>query len=161
MRRIELFRRARLAAGAEISIGRRDAARSSGRLLFLALAAGCLAIAGCGRHGYDSGTVSGEVRIGGTPVPKGYITFTPTGKGQGPVTGAEIVNGKYRCEKVPLGKENVTFAAQAAQPTTVYDHVAKTTHEVPKNILPAKYRAGIPMEVAAGDNHHDFLMDAK
>jgi hypothetical protein len=100
--------------------------------------------------------VSGEVRIDGNAVPRGFITFSPTTKDQGPVVGAPIEDGKYRCDRVPVGNLTATFIAQAAEPTTVYDIVTKTKHEIPKNILPPEYNASVPVEIAAGNNHRDF-----
>jgi hypothetical protein len=116
----------------------------------------CIVFAGCGGAGYSSGTVSGDVRIDGAAVPRGFITFSPTTKNQGPVVGAPIEEGKYRCDRVPIGNVTVTFVAQAAEPTIVFDVANKTNHEIPKNILPPQYSAGIPVEITAGDNHRDF-----
>ncbi|HEY2149151.1 MAG TPA: hypothetical protein VGH32_14520, partial [Pirellulales bacterium] len=82
--------------------------------------------------------------------------FSPTAKNQGPVVAAPIEEGKYRCNRVPVGSVTVTFVAQAAEPTIVYDVVNKTNHEIPKDILPPRYNTGLPLEIAAGDNHHDF-----
>jgi hypothetical protein len=124
-------------------------------------AALCLFFAGCGGSPYNSGSVSGEVRIDGNAVPRGFITFSPTTKNQGPVVGASIEDGKYRCDRVPVGNLTATFIAQAAEPTIVYDIVTKTKHEIPKDILPPKYNAGLPVEIAAGNNHRDFDLKSR
>jgi hypothetical protein len=126
-----------------------------GRRLF-AIAPICLSLTGCGGPGYSSGAASGEVRIDGVAVPHGFITFTPTAKDQGPVVGAPIEDGKYRCERVPVGKLTVTFVAEGAEQTTVYDVATKTEHKIPKNILPSAYSGGLPVEMIAGDNRRDF-----
>ena len=68
----------------------------------------CSLLVGCGA-GNSNGAASGEVRIDGAAVPRGYITFTPSAKDQGPVVGAPIEDGKYRCERVPVGKLTVSF----------------------------------------------------
>ena len=122
----------------------------------LAIAPLCSLLVGCWGAGNSNGIASGEVRIDGAPVPRGYITFSPTGKAHGSVVGAPIEDGKYRCDRVPVGKLTVTFVAQAAETTKVYDVATKTNHEIPKNILPAGYEAGIPAEITAGENHLDF-----
>jgi hypothetical protein len=123
---------------------------------FVASVSLCLLFAGCGGAPYNSGSVSGEVRIDGEAVPRGFITFSPTSKNQGPVVGAPIEEGKYHCDRVPVGNITVTFAAQAAEPTIIYDVATKTKHEIPKNILPSEYDAGLQIKIVAGDNHRDF-----
>lgn len=112
-------------------------------------------LGGCGGDGYEHAAVHGTVSIDGQPVPKGSITFTPTEQGQGPGVGAEIVDGKYRCEKVALGKVRVTFIAQAAEVTTVRDMVSGTDREVPKNILPPGF-TGLDYEVQPGEQEKNF-----
>jgi hypothetical protein len=122
----------------------------------LAIASLCALLVGCWGAGNSTGIASGEVRVDGAPVPRGYITFSPTGKEHGSVVGAPIENGKYRCEHIPVGKLTVTFVAQAAEPTTVYDVATKTNREIPKNILPPADETGRPAEITAGENHLDF-----
>jgi hypothetical protein len=125
------------------------------RCSLLAITPFCALLVGCG-SGNSYGIASGEVRIEGALVPRGYITFTPTAKDHGPVVGAPIENGKYRCERGPLGKLTATFVAEAAEQTTVYDVATKTEHKIPKNILPSAYSGGLPVEMAAGENLRNF-----
>src|SRR5208283_2687246 len=106
------------------------------------LVACALASCGCGRPRYPSSTVTGKVSIDGEPVPKGYITFSPLSGTNGQVVGAPIAKGEYRCERVPQGNVHVTFIAQAAKPTVVYDRVNKVNHEVPEDILPPECQRG-------------------
>jgi hypothetical protein len=118
--------------------------------------------AGCERQpGYPMATATGTVTIGGKPVPRGYITFSPTGNGAGPVVGAPIENGRYRCTQVPRGPLHATFIAQAAEMGTIYDQVNKTTHQVPKDILPARYRTGINVEIKTAEPSLDFRLEGK
>jgi hypothetical protein len=121
----------------------------------LAIAPLCALLVGCGASN-SNGIASGEVRIDGALVPRGYVTFTPTAKDHGPVVGAPIENGKYRCERVPVGKLTATFVAEAAEQTTVYDVATKTEHKIPKNILPPAYSGGLPVEITAGENLRNF-----
>jgi hypothetical protein len=120
-----------------------------------------LIAAGCSRGpGYEAGAVSGTVTIDNQPVAKGYVTFNPVEKG--PVCGAAIAEGKYRCEQVPTGKHKAILQAEAAQPTKVYDVVNKTQREVPTPIvLPPKYQSGIEMEVKPGENVQDFNVQTR
>jgi hypothetical protein len=125
------------------------------------LALACLTLVGCGDGvAYKHGTARGSVTIDGVPVPKGEITFSPNGTGQGPVTGAAIVNGGYVCTKVPLGSHTVSFHAQAAEPTQMLDRSTGIMRSVPKDILPERYRSGVPAEIHAGENALDFALDS-
>ncbi len=121
-----------------------------------------LAAPGCDRGpDYPSATVTGQVTIDGQPVPKGAITFSPQGAASGPVTGAAIEDGAYRCELVPLGKHTVTFIAQAAEPDTIVDRVTGAKHEVPRNILPPHCATGVEAAVVAGENRLDFALESR
>src|SRR3954454_16211746 len=77
--------------------------------VFRGLACACMAmsaaVVGCSR-GPAVGTVTGEVIYGGQPVQKGYVTFTPA-DGQSQTAGAEIVDGKFKAERVPVTKMKV------------------------------------------------------
>ena len=55
----------------------------------------------------------------------------------------------------------MTFIAQAAEPTTIFDTANKTTHEVPKDILPPACQQGQNVEITAGENRHDFDLKSK
>ncbi len=59
---------------------------------------------GCGGGG--KGTVSGEVTVGGKPLPMGIIVFTPD---SGPAVAAEILDGKYSAVGVPSGNVSVSL----------------------------------------------------
>ena len=61
-------------------------------------------VGGCSRGpNYRMANVSGTITIDGKPVPKGYVTFSPTAAAAGPAVGSPIADGRYRCEQVPLG----------------------------------------------------------
>ena len=135
--------------------------KSHGEFAWLAVVAFAAICCGCSKApDFPSGTVAGVVTLAGQPVPHGAITFNPTGKEQGPVTGATIENGRYRCEHVPLGNLKATFALQA-------DHLRKfvdktgVEREVPIDILPPQYRGGLPASVHAGENQLDFSLTSK
>jgi hypothetical protein len=122
-------------------------------VVFAILLGFCL---GCSGEEYRNATVSGTVTIDGKAVPKGTVTFSPVGSGQGPVVGDAIVDGKYRCQKVALGKNKVTFQAQAAEMGKIKDMATGGEHEVPIDILPPSCRDGVDAEVKPGDNTLDF-----
>jgi hypothetical protein len=141
---------------------RRAADRSKPRIpdIVVPLALACLALGGCGDGvPYKHGTARGIVTIDGVPVPKGTITFSPNGPGQGPVTGAVIVDGRYVCGKIPLGPHTVSFHAEAAKPIEMLDVSTGVMRSVPENILPERYRSGVPAEIHAGENALDFALE--
>ncbi len=126
------------------------------------LAAACaLAVSGCGESKYPSATATGRVTIDGVAVPVGVITFSPTAGTSGPVVGAAISNGAYRCEQVPQGKLQVTFIAQAAEPMTISHSADHVPHQVPKDILPPNCRAGQPAQIGPGENQLNFDLKSK
>jgi hypothetical protein len=126
----------------------------------LLVACGLLA-GGCGGTNYASSTVTGRVTIDGAPVPKGYVTFSPAGSTPGPVVAAEIHDGEYHCEKVPQGTVQVTFIAQAAEPTKVFLKAKNMEVEVPKDILPPSCQQGQDAEVKSGKNELNFDLKSK
>jgi len=121
-----------------------------------------LTASGCGKpFDYANSTVCGLVTIDGQPVVKGDITFTPTKPGQGPSVGGKIVDGKYQCEHVPVGKLRVTFHAQSGKPKMITDVATGQKHEVPQSILPSQYAPGIETDVQAGRITLDFPLVSK
>ncbi len=121
-----------------------------------------LAVSGCG-HGtdYSSSTVSGTVTIDGRPVAKGFITFNPTKQGQGPSAGGKIAEGKYQCERVPVGKQRVTFQTQAGETKTITDVATGQKREVPQNILPPQYLSGVDADIQPDRMTLDFPLVSK
>lgn len=65
--------------------------------LWVASAVGC---------GGGKATVTGKVTIDGKPLPAGRISFVPSKGGAG--VGADIKDGQYTVEKVPVGSVKVT-----------------------------------------------------
>jgi hypothetical protein len=138
-----------------------DFGKNRSSVLWLALAGpmvlACLASLGCRpSSGYKTATAAGRVTIDGAAVPKGAINFSPLPGTIGAVVGTEIKAGKYRCQRVPLGKLNVTFIAQAAEPQEFIEKATGQIRYVPKNILPPQYDAGIPVEITVDRSDLNF-----
>lgn len=128
----------------------------------LLLAAGAMvAVAGspgCARKtSYPSTTLRGTVTVDGAPVPRGSITFSPSGPDHGPVVGTAIRDGRFECPHSPLGKLTTTFVLQAAEPRKFVDATG-VERTVPTDILPPAYRAGVPIEVSAGQAELTFAL---
>ncbi len=80
--------------------------------------AACLLITaipcGCGDGGPERAVVSGTVTYQGQPLPKGTIRFLPAKDNKVPMSGAMIVEGKYKADKrggVPIGTHRVVIEA--------------------------------------------------
>lgn len=114
-----------------------------------------LLLSGCARKpGYATAAVHGRVTIAGESVPTGFVTFSPATRG--PVTGTAIIQGRYRLDRLPAGKHRVTFQAQAAEPAKLFDAAAQVEREVPRDILPDKYRDGLDIEIPPGESVRNF-----
>lgn len=127
-----------------------------GALAGLLLCATPLLLAGCGQGpGYPSATLSGVVTLDGVRIEKGSITFYPaaaTGAGSG--GSAEITNGEYVVENVPLGTVSFTFSALVKTGRMVEDLGRQVPEQV--NPIPVRYREeGIDREIAKSGNQ-DF-----
>jgi hypothetical protein len=122
-------------------------------------------LSGCGS---SQGTVSGEVTYEGQPVGNGYITFTPVG-GQGKDAGGPIVNGRYQQIQLPPGTKvarilavkKVSFAStseemkrKAADARRDGDYNGLV--EPADTIADTAEGNNVEVEIAAGDNVHDF-----
>lgn len=123
--------------------------------LVVALAA-ALVLGGCGpsKPSYPTATLEGTVRIGGHPVAEGVIRFLPAGTGQAPPVQARIADGRYRAEDVPLGPVRVTFSACRDTGRTVQDYSSALPEF--ENLVPEKYRDGVPLEVTGDRTGEDF-----
>jgi hypothetical protein len=115
-----------------------------------------IVIAGC-NGGRKPGTarLEGSVTIDGQPPPaeaKGSISFRPTGKGQ--PTSAQIVDGKYKCDDVPLGE--VVVFVQLVLPTGKMVSDGGRSYPELRNLVSSKYDQGIQLNVTDDNSNQDF-----
>lgn len=87
-------------SGETENINRLERTRGIRRSASLALLIGCVAAAvslsGCGKNrDFERVVVSGTVTYNGKPVSYGNIRFVPARSSSVPMTGAEIIDGKY------------------------------------------------------------------
>ncbi|WP_437192961.1 hypothetical protein [Planctomicrobium sp. SH527] len=118
---------------------------------------GLLVIVGCGSSQPDVvvGTISGTVKLKGTPMKQGVIRFVNSGSGS--EANAELSeSGQYRIE-VPIatGEYQVSFGPPLLPPP---DQMA-SAKPVLVNI-PGKYQdpttSGFSATIKEGENQHDF-----
>jgi len=91
----------------------------------LAVAAGCLLAAGCGKGGLPSKVVFGTVTVGGQKVESGQVRFVPIEGTPGSANAAAIVDGQYRIEGrggVVVGKHRVEVTAMKKTGRKVQQH---------------------------------------
>lgn len=124
-----------------------------------ALLCALLAVTGC-NDGRKPGTarLGGRVTIDGQPPPAGAIgsiAFRPTGKGQ--PTSAQIVDGKYRCDDVPLG--DVVASVQMVLPTGKMVSEGGRSFQELRNLVSSKYDQGITLEVTEDNSSQDFELE--
>ena len=136
-----------------------------GKLIGGVLRAGCLAAllapSGCGDAAskHAAARLEGAVRIGGQPVQKGFVQFMAQGKGQAPPVSAEISDGRYRADDVPLGPVRAIISATRKTGRMIEEYSQPYEEEV--SIVPPKYQAGIPLNVTGDNLTQDFLLDAR
>ena len=136
------------------------------RVLFGLIVTASLGLPGCGNSGgLEKVTVEGAVTFDGQPITNGEIQFHPTEGTMGPVSGAPIVDGRYRVEAkggVPVGKHIVRIEAYGGSGGGSSDEMI-TSGRSPggrTNYLPPKYHhhSQLTLDVT-GDRSvmtHDF-----
>ncbi len=111
-------------------------------------------LSGCGRARYEHVSLEGQFRIGGRAVEHGGLTFSPLDPERGKGVYAEVRDGRYRADRVPVGAVRVTFTAleYTGREVTIMGVTA------PESIMivPRAYRAGMDIQVHAGDTTRDF-----
>jgi hypothetical protein len=107
------------------------------------------------------GTVVGEVKYNGQPLPNGRITFVCSG-GSKPALSVDIVDGRYEIANVPAGPVEVTIETFNLRSDPVPG--GPPPAPVPKGYkyvkIPARYGSakdsGLSFEVVRGDQTKDF-----
>jgi hypothetical protein len=76
--------------------------------LLLLLAASILC--GCGDGGRPRVSITGSISVNGVPLEAGMIVFRPLESGAGSGGSAEVTDGRYRLDNVPIGPTVFTFS---------------------------------------------------
>ncbi len=124
---------------------------------------GIAGIVGCGRDdGPERVPVTGEVTIGGKPLPDGDIIFRQTTP-EGFTDAGTIKDGKYEITAV-VGKYTVEISAMREVPGTAKTLQTGETGSEMEQFVPEKYndKTILKAEVTeSGENKFDFPLDAK
>jgi hypothetical protein len=122
----------------------------------------CVVVAtGC-NDGRKPGTarLEGNVTIDGQPPPAGAvgsISFRATGQGQAASTSAQIVDGKYECDNVPLG-DVVVFVQLILETGKTISEGGRTYPERRNLVSPKHDQEGIELKVT-DDTNQDFDLE--
>ena len=117
-----------------------------------------LLVVGCsGGPKYEGTNVTGNVTLGGQPLEKGTIQFAPIGTGA--VVSADILNGKYKAERVALGKSKVVFNATKETGKMITEY--STPYPEVISIIPQKYRDGLDTEITKETKNLDFSLESQ
>jgi len=116
---------------------------------FALILAPCLALGCAGEPGPPRRPVSGEVKLDGTPLPSGKITFAPVEAGAG--AHGEITDGVYRfsaSDGPSPGRHHVEIVAVQTTGKRIPspDLPGETVEEV-RNIIPPQYNARTELQV--------------
>ena len=112
--------------------------------------------------------VSGSVTFDGSPVAEGTISFVPAGDTLGPLTGGNIVEGRYAIARGdgPLaGKYRVDIVALRKTGKKLRNFMGEATEEEKEAFLPKGKYSGttstLEVQIGAGDNTRDFALTSK
>jgi hypothetical protein len=114
---------------------------------------------GCGpSDGIRRVVVSGNVRLGGSSVVHGQIRYIPQVGTKGPVSIAEILDGKYSCNRsggVPIGQHRVEILAWDPTVPLPMGPGQKT----PAQLAPKKYNTESEIVVTLDDSANPVVKD--
>lgn len=129
-----------------------------------AIVAWSMLVGGCGGGGVSTVTLEGAVSVDGTPAEKGLISFTPLKSGAGKAVSAEIRDGRYRAEKVPVGRVLAQFNAVKETGKMIQDNdpaEAGASYPETINLIPQKHRSGVEITLSETETKHDFALTSQ
>ena len=121
-------------------------------ILMSALLSGC----STGKPAYPAARLEGSVTLDGQPLAQGSLQFVPQDTNQVPITAAPIVDGRYVADAVPRGKLRVLVTASKETGKMIKEYSTPRPEVI--NLIPEKYRSGIPVEVTGDNLNRDFAL---
>jgi hypothetical protein len=119
-------------------------------------------VLGCGADKpttYPTARLEGNVTLDDKPIPEGNLQFVPQDAGRAPITAAAIVDGRYVAEAVPRGQLRVLLRATKETGKMIKEYSTPRPEVV--NLIPAKYRAGIPIDVTGDNANLNFALRSR
>lgn len=121
-----------------------------------------LGLAGCGSSGAspDLVSVSGVIKLDGTPLKSGTINFTPT-DGKKPTAGGTILDGSYSAQ-VPTGPMKISISApKVIGKKKAYDTPDSAMIDIVEEAIPPAYNASSKLEHNVTAAKSDLNFDLK
>lgn len=125
----------------------------------LALTILALAAAGCGQRGGSVAQLSGQVTLGGKPLPEAaqaFVTFASDADPKRAVS-VPIMAGRYDSPATPIGPCRVFFEITTSGPEQISERTGQPYRDI-INLVPAKHADGISLQVLESkpDQHFDL-----
>jgi hypothetical protein len=127
---------------------------SAAALLWAVAGAGLLSGCSKSKPAVPVARLEGTVTYHGRPVNDGGVSFGPLETGNGQSIWAPLDHGHYVAAAVPIGKVRVQINAVEEQGTTKSEFGATVARRV--NIVPAKYRGGVVIDVRGDKLDQNF-----
>jgi hypothetical protein len=123
--------------------------------------AGCGALTGCG-SGPTAATVSGEVKVGGTPVRAGVIAYVPVDGTGAPAT-ADIKDGRYEIQTTAGSKRVQISVPVVTDKRKAHPGADAPWIDITMESLPDKYhsKSELTFDVKPGSNAKDWDLAVK
>ena len=127
------------------------------------------ALVGCGDSGPARGAIQGKITVGGQPLAKGRILFTPIAPNQGPAASARIESGQYKLAATDgpvAGPNRVEVEADLNLGFAIDDEAAfakRGGRPLPPNPIPPAFnsQSTLTADVQAGnENTYDVTIPA-
>lgn len=118
-------------------------------------------IIGCGPPDspYPSAKVSGAITLDGAPLESGNIMFIPEGSGQSRPTAVDFADGTYTLKDAPFGKVRVRIVSTKETGKMIPGSSQPEPEII--DVVPAKYRQGIEIDIAGNNDQLDFQLTSE
>jgi hypothetical protein len=129
--------------------------RMLGMIVLAAWVLGC----GAGTPTYPTARLEGSVTLDDKPIPEGNLQFVPQDAGRAAIAATPIVDGRYVAEAVPCGQLRVLLTATKNTGRMIKDYSTPRPEVI--NLIPGKYRVGIPIEVTGDNANMNFALRSR
>lgn len=121
-----------------------------------------IGLAGCGTSVKtpEMHSVSGVIKLDGTPLKSGTINFTPS-DGKKPTAGGTVTNGNYTVQVSPGSSKVSISSPKVAGTRKAYDTPDSPTIEIIEEAIPAAYNVNTTLEHSVTGSRRDVNFDLK
>lgn len=117
---------------------------------------------GCGDRGPKRVVVSGTATYKGKPIPEGMIRFVPMNASETSVSGASIVDGKYKVDGrggIPVGTHKIEIEAHHPQQSRRAEGGARSRASsfAGNQYIPEKYNVRTQLQIAVDPDSGEII----